>query len=140
VIALAAGMSDGIGFGDNCKAALLTRGLAEMTRLGVACDANPATFRGLAGMGDLIATATSAHSRNRRAGELIAGGLPAQEVEARMGQVAEGLWTARNLLALADRVGVELPISAEVVAATFEGKPVAACLEALMARAPAAEE
>jgi glycerol-3-phosphate dehydrogenase (NAD(P)+) len=139
VIAIAAGMSDGLGFGDNAKASLITRGLAEMTRLGLAYGARPATFGGLAGMGDLVATCTSRHSRNRRAGELIAGGLPAEEVEARLGEVAEGLPTVRNLLRLADEVGVELPISAEVAAAAFSGKPAAACLEALMARAPVAE-
>jgi glycerol-3-phosphate dehydrogenase (NAD(P)+) len=140
VIAVAAGMADGLGFGDNAKASLVTRGLAEMTRLGLAFGARPATFRGLAGMGDLVATCTSRHSRNRRAGELLARGVPAREVEARLGQVAEGLPTVRNLLALADGVGVELPISVEVAEAAFAGKPAAACLEALMARAPAAEE
>jgi glycerol-3-phosphate dehydrogenase (NAD(P)+) len=140
VIAVAAGMSDGLGFGDNAKAALITRGLAEMTRLGLAFGARAATFRGLAGMGDLVATCTSRHSRNRRAGELIAEGLPAAQVEGRLGQTAEGLPTVRNLLRLAAAEGVELPISAEVAAATFEAKPAAACLEALMARAPASEE
>jgi glycerol-3-phosphate dehydrogenase (NAD(P)+) len=138
VIAVAAGMSDGLGLGDNAKASLITRGLAEMTRLGLASGARAETFRGLAGMGDLVATCTSRHSRNRRAGELIAQGVGADEVEARIGQVAEGLPTAANLLALAARAGVELPISAEVAAA-FAGRPVAACLESLMAR-PAAEE
>lgn len=138
VIAIAAGMSDGMGFGDNAKATLITRGLAEMTRLGLAHGARPATFQGLAGMGDLVATCTSAHSRNRNAGELIARGLPADRVEDRLGQVAEGLWTVHNLLRLADAAGVELPISAEVAHA-LAGKPVAGCLEALMARAPSAE-
>ena len=139
VIAVAAGMSDGLGFGDNAKASLITRGLAEMTRLGLAYGARPATFGGLAGMGDLVATCTSRHSRNRRAGELIAQGVPAAEAEARLGEVAEGLPTVRNLLRLAGAVGVELPISAEVAAAAFAGKPADACLEALMTRAPAAE-
>jgi glycerol-3-phosphate dehydrogenase (NAD(P)+) len=138
VIAVAAGMSDGLGLGDNAKASLITRGLAEMTRLGLAYGARPATFRGLAGMGDLVATCTSRHSRNRRAGELIAQGVPPHEVEARIGQVAEGLPTVASLLRLAADAGVELPISAEVAAA-FAGRPAAACLEALMAR-PAAEE
>jgi glycerol-3-phosphate dehydrogenase (NAD(P)+) len=138
VIAVAAGMSDGLGLGDNAKASLITRGLAEMTRLGLAFGARPETFRGLAGMGDLVATCTSRHSRNRRAGELIAQGVPPEAVEARIGQVAEGLATVASLLRLAAGVGVELPISAEVAAA-FAGRPAAACLEALMAR-PAAEE
>ena len=138
VIAIAAGMSDGMGFGDNAKATLITRGLAEMTRLGLAHGARPATFQGLAGMGDLVATCTSGHSRNRNAGELIARGLPADRVEERLGQVAEGLWTVHNLLRLAEAAGVELPISAEVAHA-LAGKPVDECLDALMARAPSVE-
>ena len=140
VIAVASGMSDGVGFGDNCKATLITRGLAEMTRLGLACGAREVTFRGLAGMGDLVATCTSRHSRNRRAGELIAQGMPADAVERDLGQVAEGLWTVRHLLTMAEQVGVELPISAEVAAVAFAGRPVSSSLEALMTRAPAAEE
>lgn len=140
VIAVGAGMSDGVGFGDNCKATLITRGLAEMTRLGLACGAGEATFRGLAGMGDLVATCTSRHSRNRRAGELIARGSAVEDVEAELGQVAEGLWTVRHLLGLARTVGVELPISAEVEAVAYGGRPVMRSMEALMTRAPAAEE
>ncbi len=139
VIAVAAGISDGVGAGDNAKASLITRGLAEMTRLGSAHGARDATFGGLAGMGDLVATCTSAHSRNRRAGELIARGVPAERVEERLGQVAEGLWTVRSLLALAAGCDVELPISQQVAAAAYEGRPVIECMEALMARAPAAE-
>jgi glycerol-3-phosphate dehydrogenase (NAD(P)+) len=139
VIALAAGMSDGLGFGDNAKAALITRGLAEMTRLGAAAGAQDATFRGLAGMGDLIATCTSRHSRNRRAGEMIARGARADEVEQEIGQVVEGLATVRALLARAQRAGVELPISEQVAAAAFDGRPPADCLRYLMTRAPASE-
>jgi glycerol-3-phosphate dehydrogenase (NAD(P)+) len=139
VVAIAAGMSDGLGFGDNAKAGLITRGLAEITRLGRAFGAGDATFRGLAGMGDLIATCTSQHSRNRRAGELIATGLRPAEVETRLGQVAEGLWTVDRLLELAAGAGVELPIS-EQVAAAVGGKPVEACMRDLMSRAPAVEE
>ena len=139
VIAIAAGMSDGLGFGDNAKASLVTRGLAEMTRLGIACGARDATFRGLAGMGDLVATCTSPHSRNRRAGELIATGTATDAVEDALGQVAEGLGTARNLLALAGASGVELPICREVVRAAFEGVPVGDCLDSLMSRTPGTE-
>ncbi len=139
VIALAAGMSDGLGFGDNAKAALITRGLAEITRLGAAAGARDATFRGLAGMGDLIATCTSRHSRNRRAGELIARGMPAADVEQEIGQVVEGLATVRSLVVRAGRAGVELPISEQVAAAAFAGRPPAECLQALMGRAPATE-
>ncbi len=139
VIALAAGMSDGLGFGDNAKAALITRGLAEMSRLGAAAGARDATFRGLAGMGDLIATCTSMHSRNRRAGELLARGVPADEVEHEVGQVVEGIATVRALLARAQAADVELPISEQVAAAAFGGRPPAECLRHLMNRAPAAE-
>jgi glycerol-3-phosphate dehydrogenase (NAD(P)+) len=138
VIAIAAGMADGLGFGDNAKASLITRGLAEMTRLGRAYGAHDATFRGLAGMGDLVGTCTSAHSRNRRVGELIASGLSSADAEARLGQVAEGLWSVARLLELAERADVELPISREVAAAVA-GKPVAECMRDLMARAPATE-
>ncbi len=138
VIAIAAGMADGLGFGDNAKASLITRGLAEMTRLGRAYGADDATFRGLAGMGDLVGTCTSAHSRNRRVGELIATGLSGAAAEARVGQVAEGLWSVARVLDLADGAGVELPISREVAAAVA-GKPVAECMRDLMARAPSNE-
>ncbi|MFM8829159.1 MAG: NAD(P)H-dependent glycerol-3-phosphate dehydrogenase [Actinomycetota bacterium] len=139
VIALAAGMSDGLGFGDNAKAALITRGLAEMTRLGRAAGATDATVRGLAGLGDLVATCTSRHSRNRRAGEMIARGMPADAVEQEIGQVVEGLATARALLTRAEAAGVELPISEQVAAAAFDGRPPAECLRNLMARAPSSE-
>lgn len=139
VIAVAAGLSDGLGFGDNAKASLITRGLAEMTRLGLAYGAHEATYRGLAGMGDLIATCTSRHSRNRMAGQLLAEGLAASEVEGRLGQVAEGIPTVGNLLRVAAEAGVELPISEQVAAAAFEGRSARECLEALMNRAPAVE-
>jgi glycerol-3-phosphate dehydrogenase (NAD(P)+) len=138
VVAIAAGISDGLGFGDNAKASLMTRGLAEMTRLGTACGARADTFRGLAGMGDLVATCTSPHSRNRRAGELIARGTPVADVEGALGQVAEGLWTVHSLLGLAARVDVELPISVEV-AAVLDGKPIPESMDDLMARAPVSE-
>jgi glycerol-3-phosphate dehydrogenase (NAD(P)+) len=139
VIALAAGMSDGLGFGDNTKASLMTRGLAEMTRLGVAQGARLETFLGLAGMGDLIATCTSRHSRNRRAGELLASGVAPDEVEARVGQVVEGLATVRSLLGMADHCGVELPISAEVDAVVHHGRAVRDSMRSLMTRSPVAE-
>jgi len=139
VIALAAGMSDGLGFGDNAKAALITRGLAEMTRLGRAAGATDATFRGLAGMGDLIATCTSRHSRNRRAGEMIARGTPADAVEQEIGQVVEGIATVSALLTRAQAEGVELPISEQVAAAVFDGRAPAECMRNLMGRAPASE-
>lgn len=138
VIALAAGMSDGLGFGDNTKASLITRGLAEMARLGEALGADPHTYYGLAGMGDLIATCTSRHSRNRRAGELIAGGLTPAEAEVEMGMVAEGLTSAPAVCALARTHGVEMPI-AEQVCAVLEGKDVRRAVAELMQRAPRSE-
>ena len=109
VIALAAGMVDGLGLGDSGKAAIITRGLAEMTRLGVAAGADPRTFAGLAGVGDLIATCMSQLSRNRRAGELLASNLSWADVAAQLGGVAEGETTVTGALALGARHGVELP-------------------------------
>ncbi|MBC7294299.1 MAG: NAD(P)-dependent glycerol-3-phosphate dehydrogenase, partial [Thermoleophilia bacterium] len=139
VIALATGMSDGLGYGDNARAALITRGLAEMTRLGLALGALPQTFAGLAGLGDLVGTCTSQHSRNRRAGELIARGHLATQVEAELGMVAEGLTAARAVLALARQHQVEMPITENVVAVVFGGKDVRASVRDLMARQPRAE-
>ena len=114
VIALAAGMVDGLGLGDSGKAAIITRGLAEMTRLGVAAGADPRTFAGLAGVGDLIATCMSQLSRNRRAGELLASNLSWTDVAAQLGGVAEGETTVTGALALGARHGVELPIAEQV--------------------------
>lgn len=139
VMAIATGMAEGLGFGDNTRASLITRGLAEMTRLGDACGARAATFRGLAGVGDLVATCTGRHSRNRKAGSLLAHGVPADRIEAEVGMVVEGLWTVGALLELAERVGVELPISVEVRAA-MDGRPPGDCLRSLMSRAPGVEE
>lgn len=139
VVALAAGMADGLGTGDNAKAALITRGLAEMTRLGTGLGAREATFGGLAGMGDLVATCTSSLSRNRRAGEMIATGTPPDEVEAALGQVAEGLLTVKNLLRMAEKAEVELPISSQVDAVVSGRVSVGQALETLMSRAPSAE-
>src|ERR671930_719375 len=110
VIALAAGGVDGLGLGDNAKAALISRGLAEMTRLGLACGARPETFAGLAGMGDLVVTCWSRHGRNRNAGELIAQGATPEEAAAELGTV-EGLTTAPALRELSLRLGIELPIT-----------------------------
>ncbi len=134
VVAIAAGAADGLGFGDNGKAGLLTRGLAEMTRLGIAAGANPLTFAGLAGMGDLIATCGSHLSRNHRLGEELAKGRTWDEIEATLPGVAEGAYTVRAALALAERHGVEMPIAREVERALFEGKSVQRCLVDLLAR------
>ena len=139
IIALATGMGDGVGYGDNVRAALITRGLAEMARLGVALGAEPFTFAGLAGLGDLVATCTSQHSRNRLAGELIAHGHSPAEVEREMGMVAEGLTAAPAILALARRHDVEMPITRNVVAVVYEKKPVADCVGDLMLREPRTE-
>jgi glycerol-3-phosphate dehydrogenase (NAD(P)+) len=138
VIALAAGACDGLAAGDNAKAALMTRGLAEMTRLGVAAGADPETFSGLAGMGDLIVTCWHPSGRNRRAGELIARGATAAQAVSRIGQVVEGLTTAPLLRDLARRLGVELPIT-ESVCSVLEGRPLAELAAGLMGRAPTDE-
>jgi glycerol-3-phosphate dehydrogenase (NAD(P)+) len=138
VIALAAGGVDGLGLGDNAKAAILTRGLAEMARLGEACGAEAETFSGLAGLGDLVATCFHPHGRNRRAGELIARGMSAEQAKAQIGQVVEGLATAPVLRDLSHRIGVELPIT-EGVCAVLEGMPIDELLGSLMGRKPKGE-
>ena len=138
VIALAAGACDGIGAGDNAKAALITRGLAEMARLGDAAGGQPDTFFGLAGMGDLIVTCWHPSGRNRRAGELIARGRTPEEAVAEIGQVVEGLTTAPVLCDLADRLGVELPI-AESVRSVLEGASLVDLATSLMGRRPTDE-
>jgi glycerol-3-phosphate dehydrogenase (NAD(P)+) len=138
VIALAAGGVDGLGLGDNAKASLITRGLVEMARLGEACGAEPETFAGLAGMGDLIVTCFSGYGRNRRAGELIARGATAEEAKAEIGQVVEGLTTAPVLRDLSRRLGVELPIT-EGVCHVLGGTPLHELLSSLMGRQPTEE-
>ena len=112
IIALGAGISDGLKFGDNAKAAMMTRGITEMTRLGIALGAKKETFSGLAGIGDLIVTCTSMHSRNRRCGILIGEGLAVDEAVEKVGMVVEGLSTAEAADMLAERCGVEMPITA----------------------------
>jgi glycerol-3-phosphate dehydrogenase (NAD(P)+) len=138
VIALAAGGVDGLGLGDNAKASLITRGLVEMARLGEACGAQPETFAGLAGMGDLIVTCFSGYGRNRRAGELIARGRTPDEAVREIGQVVEGLTTAPALRGLSHRLGVELPIT-EGVCNVLDGQDLQALLAALMGREPTEE-
>jgi glycerol-3-phosphate dehydrogenase (NAD(P)+) len=134
VVALAAGMVDGLGFGDSAKAGIITRGLAEMTRLGVAAGAYPLTFAGLAGVGDLIATCMSPLSRNRRAGELIASGVPWPAAAELLTGVAEGVATVGGALELAAEHGVELPIAEQVRAVVFDNRPPMAAVADLMAR------
>ena len=136
VVALAAGMVDGLGFGDSAKAGLLTRGLAEMTRLGLAAGAHAMTFAGLAGVGDLVATCVSPLSRNRRAGELLARGRSWDEVHAELRGVAEGVHTVKGALRLAGEHGVEMPIAEQVDAVIHGGRsPMEAVVE-LMSRQP----
>jgi glycerol-3-phosphate dehydrogenase (NAD(P)+) len=134
IIAIAAGAADGLGFGDNGKAGLMTRGLAEMTRLGIAAGANPLTFAGLAGIGDVIATCGSRLSRNHRLGEELARGRTWADIEASLPGVAEGAYTVDAALELARRHDVEMPIAQEVHNALFEGKSVQRCLIDLLSR------
>lgn len=134
VIALAAGILDGLGAGDNAKAALITRGLVEISRLGVAMGAKRETFSGLAGMGDLITTCVSPSGRNRTAGEAIGRGRPVQDVIASTPSVIEGIPTTRSATLLGQRYGVELPITEAVHSVLFEGKDVIVALGELMSR------
>ena len=139
VIAVASGMVAGLGLGHNSTAALITRGLAEITRLAVELGANPMTLSGLAGMGDLILTCTGGLSRNRHVGVELGKGRTLDEILGEMTMVAEGVATTKATHALARRTGIEMPIAAEVHAVLFENKPVADALEALMLREPKAE-
>ena len=134
VIAIAAGIADGLGFGDSTKAALLTRGLVEMARLGECLGARAETLSGLAGMGDLIATATSRHSRNRRLGEAIGRGATLEEALASSPMVVEGVGTAEAAVALARRHGIEVPIMEQVYAILYEGKSAKTALRELLTR------
>ncbi|MCZ8512925.1 NAD(P)H-dependent glycerol-3-phosphate dehydrogenase [Paenibacillus filicis] len=134
IIALGAGLSDGLGFGDNAKAALLTRGLAEITRLGMAMGGDPMTFSGLAGIGDLVVTCTSRHSRNWRAGSMLAQGLSLEEVLSRLGMVVEGVRTTQAAYRLAMQYKITMPITAELHRVLFEGKDPKTAVEDLMER------
>jgi len=139
VIAIAAGMSDGLGFGANARAALITRGLAEMTRLGVELGAHPQTFAGIAGMGDLVTTCTSRLSRNYSTGLRLAKGESREHIETSMRAVAEGIRTTRAEVALAAEVGVEVPIAEAVHQVLFEDLDPRTAAEMLMTRAQRAE-
>ena len=136
VIAIAVGIAVGLGSGDNARAALITRGLAEIARLGVALGASAATFAGLAGLGDLLATAISPQSRNRTLGERIGGGMTLAEAQEQTPHVVEGVETTRAVLALAERVGVPMPVSALVARVLFEELPPREAVALLMERAP----
>ena len=134
VIAIAAGICDGLGFGDNTKSGLLTRGLFEMAKLGVRVGANPNTFFGLSGVGDLMTTCFSPHGRNLRVGRELGKGKKIQEVLSGMEMVAEGVDTAEAVVTLASRVGIELPIMSEVCNVLFRGKDCSRAVEDLLSR------
>ena len=134
VIALCAGISDGMGYGDNTKAALMTRGLTEIARLGVAMGGRRETFAGLSGVGDLIVTCTSMHSRNRRCGILIGKGTPTQQAVKEIGAVVEGYYAAANARTLARKVGVEMPITEAAYQVLYEGKDPRQVIVDLMTR------
>jgi len=135
IVALGAGAIDGMGYGVNAKAGFMTRGLAEIARYAFSSGANPLTCAGLAGFGDLIATCTSAHSRNRSVGEMLAKGATIADITRRLGgQVAEGIGTTQTVHALAAAKGVEMPIAAETYRVLFEGKPVREAMRGLMER------
>ncbi len=140
VIALCAGVSDGLGYGDNTKAALMTRGLAEIKRLGVAMGGAAETFAGLSGVGDLIVTCTSMHSRNRRAGIMLGEGKPLAETIEAVGMVVEGVNTAEAALALGKKYGVSMPIVEEANRILFEGKEPQKAVYDLMTRERRAEQ
>jgi glycerol-3-phosphate dehydrogenase (NAD(P)+) len=132
VIAIAAGMAEGMGFGDNTRATLITRGLAEMSRLGVAMGGDPLTFAGLAGMGDLIATCSSKQSRNNSVGLALGQGQSIESILGSMTMVAEGVKSSPSVLDLAHRYGVDMPITEQVVAVCHEGRTARDALTALM--------
>ncbi len=134
IIALGAGISDGLGYGDNAKAALLTRGLAEITRLGTSLGANPLTFLGLPGVGDLVVTCTSVHSRNWRAGHLLGSGKSLDETLAQMGMVVEGVSTTKAAYQFAQKQQVEMPITSGIYEILFHGKEPKEVVENLMNR------
>lgn len=139
VIAIAAGICDGLKFGDNSKAALISRGLVEISRLGIAMGAQRSTFSGLTGLGDLITTCISPYGRNRRVGEQIGKGKKLQEILEEMEQIAEGVWTTKSVVALSRKFNVEMPITNEIYAVLFANKNPLEAVSNLMMRAPKSE-
>lgn len=139
VIALCAGVTDGLGFGDNTKAMLMTRGLTETARLGIAMGAQRSTFAGLAGVGDLIVTCTSMHSRNRRAGILIGQGMEPQAAMQEVGAVVEGYYAAKSAYELGKAKGVDMPITEAAYKVLYEGADVRQCISDLLMRQRKAE-
>lgn len=134
IIALGAGMNDGLEYGDNAKAALMTRGLSEIIRLGIAMGSNPLTFAGLAGLGDMVVTCTSRHSRNWRAGYRLGQGVPLEQVLSEMNMVVEGVKTTKAAYALARKYGITMPITEALYQVLFEGKAPRLAVEELMGR------
>ena len=134
VVALAAGIADGLGYGDNTKAALITRGITEISRLGTAMGGRAETFSGLTGIGDLIVTCASMHSRNRRAGILIGKGYTMEEAMGEVKMVVEGVYSAKAALSLAKKYGVQIPIIEQVNQVLFEGKAADEAVKDLMLR------
>lgn len=139
VMAIACGVSDGMGLGSNARAAIITRGLAEISRLAIAMGANPLTLAGLAGMGDLVLTCTGNLSRNRRVGLALGEGRTLEDILEELGEVAEGVLTAKTALDLSKRIGVEMPITEQIHALLYEGRPAEVAMAALMGRARRAE-
>ena len=140
VIAIGAGIADGMGLGDNTKAALITRGLREVTRLGVACGANPHTFSGISGIGDLIVTCDSVHSRNRFVGAQLAKGLSLEEILSSMEMVAEGVNTTKSAYQLAHKMDIDMPITDQIHKVLFEGLSPQEGVITLMTRSPRSED
>ena len=134
VIAIASGMADGVGAGDNTRAAVITRGLSEVTRMGVALGGEPLTFSGLAGMGDLVATCISPQSRNRHVGQLLGEGNTIDEIIASMNMVAEGVKTSKVVMELANELGLDMPIASEVYGCCHEGRSAAEAYAGLLRR------
>ena len=139
VIAIGAGLSDGLGFGANARTALITRGLKELTRLGLAIGAQPDTFTGMAGLGDLVLTCTDNQSRNRRFGIALGKGIDIKQAEQEIGQVVEGYRNAKEVYALSQRVGIEMPICDQIFEVLYEGKSPKEAATALISRSPKQE-
>jgi len=140
IMAIASGISDGIGYGDNARAALITRGIAEIQRLGSALGTDPATFTGLTGLGDLVVTCTSQHSRNRHLGEMIGRGVTLKEATKSMNMVAEGVKTTEAVYAMAQRLGIEMPITEAVYGVLFKEQRPDDVVQQLMTRSAKQEE
>jgi glycerol-3-phosphate dehydrogenase (NAD(P)+) len=134
IIAIGAGAIAGLGFGDDAKAAIMTRGLAEISRLGVAMGADPLTFIGLSGVGDLIVTCTSVHSRNWRAGNLLGKGKNLDEILDNMGMIVEGVATTKAAMELAESLNVDMPITATIYSVLYEGKDIQQAARDIMLR------